>query len=105
MPNLSRLPCLLSRSEAEDHIPLNGTRTRMGLKDIAFSTTPGKASGFHETNEGGIILYVKEKLPVDEAKMKSEMPGFMAYLRQGRSREAFDAWFRREAEKGLRDTP
>jgi hypothetical protein len=91
--------------EADDHIPLNGTRTRMGLKDIAFSTTPGKASGFHETNEGGIILYVKEKLPVDEAKMKSELPGFMAYLRQGRSREAFDAWFRREAEKGLRDTP
>jgi hypothetical protein len=94
-----------SLPEAEDHIPLNGTRTRMGLKDIAFSTMPGKASGFHETNEGGLILYVKAKLPLDEAKMKSELPGYIGYLRQGRSREAFDAWFRKEAEKGLRDIP
>jgi hypothetical protein len=26
-------------------------------------------------------------------------------VRLNRSREAFDAWFRKEAEKGLRDTP
>ena len=91
--------------EAEDHLPLNGSRTRLGLKDIAFSTLPGKASGFHETNEGGIIVYVKSKLPLDEAKMKSELPAFTSYVRQSRSREAFDAWFRKEAEKGLRDTP
>src|SRR6266481_1077025 len=58
-----------SLPEAEDHLPLNGNRTQMGLKDIAFSTLPGKASGFHETNEGGIIVYVKAKLPLDEAKM------------------------------------
>jgi peptidyl-prolyl cis-trans isomerase D len=94
-----------SLPEAEDHIPLNGSRTRMGLKDIAFSTMPGKASGFHETSDGGIILYVKAKLPLDEAKMKSELPAFISYVRQNRSREAFDAWFRKEADKGLRDTP
>jgi len=91
--------------EAEDHIPLNGSRTRMGLKDIAFSTMPGKASGFHETNDGGLILYVKAKLPLDEAKMKSELPAFISYVRQNRSREAFDAWFRKEADKSLRETP
>jgi hypothetical protein len=94
-----------SLSEAEDHLPLNGSRTQMGLKDIAFSTMPGKASGFHETNEGGIIVYVKAKLPLDEAKMKSELPAFTSYVRQSRSREAFDAWFRKEAERGLRDIP
>lgn len=94
-----------SLPEAEDHLPLNGNRTQMGLKDIAFSTTPGKASGFHQTNEGGIIVYVKSKLPLDEAKMKSELPAFISYVRQSRSREAFDAWFRKEAEKGLRDIP
>jgi hypothetical protein len=94
-----------SLPEAEDHLPLNGSRTQMGLKDIAFSTMPGKASPFHETNEGGIILYVKAKLPVDEAKMKSELPAFTSYVRQSRSREAFDAWFRKEAEKGLRNIP
>jgi len=94
-----------SLPEAEDHLPLNGSRTQMGLKDIAFSTMPGKASGFHETNEGGIIVYVKAKLPLDEAKMKSELPAFISYVRQSRSREAFDAWFRKEAERGLRDIP
>lgn len=94
-----------SLPEAEDHIQLNGSRTQMGLKDIAFSTIPGKASGFHPTSEGGIILYVKSKLPLDEAKMKSELPAFTSYVRQSRSREAFDAWFRKEAEKGLRDIP
>jgi hypothetical protein len=94
-----------SLPEVEDHLPLNGNRTQMGLKDIAFSTLPGKASGFHETNEGGIIVYVKSKLPLDEAKMKSELPTFTSNVRQSRSREAFDAWFRKEADKGLRDTP
>lgn len=98
-----------SMPEAEDHIPLNGTRTQMGvkvgLKEIAFSTPPGKASDFHETDDGGIILYVKAKLPLDEAKMKSELPGYSNYLRQSRSREAFDAWFGQEAKKGLVDTP
>jgi hypothetical protein len=94
-----------SLPEVEDHISLNGSRTRMGFKDIAFSTPPGKASDFHETNDGGIVVYVKSKLPLDEAKMKSELPAFINYVRQSRSREAFDAWFRKEAEKGLVDTP
>src|ERR1051326_1004698 len=98
-----------SLPEAEDHISLNGTRTQMGiklgLKDIAFSTPPGKASSFHETDEGGIILYVKSKLPLDEAKMKNELPAFTGYVRQSRSREAFNAWFCKEIEKGLVDTP
>lgn len=94
-----------SLPEIEDHLPLNGNRTQMGLKDIAFSTLPGKASGFHETNDGGIVVYVKSKLPLDDAKMKSELPAFTSNVRQSRSREAFDAWFRKEADKGLRDTP
>jgi SurA N-terminal domain len=94
-----------SLPEAEDHLPLNGNRTQMGLKDIAFSTLPGKASGFHETNEGGVIVYVKAKIPLDQAKMKNELPTFTSNVRLSRSREAFDAWFRKEADKGLRDTP
>jgi len=62
-------------------------------------------SRFFPTSEGGIIVYVKEKLPLDETKMKSELPAYISAVRQSRSREAFDAWFRKEAEKGLRDIP
>jgi hypothetical protein len=94
-----------SLPEVEDRISLNGTRTGLGLKQIAFSTPPGKASGFHETNDGGLVLYVKERLPLDETKMKSELPAFISSVRLNRSREAFDMWLRREADKGLRDTP
>jgi hypothetical protein len=69
-------------------------------------TTPlGKASNFQMTTEGGLILYVKAKLPLDEAKMSASLPAFMNTVRQNRQNEAFNDWFRKEAEKGLRDTP
>jgi hypothetical protein len=86
----------------EDKISLNG---RDGLNEIAISTPPGKLSEFHATSDGGLLAYVKSRLPLDEAKMKSELPAFVAYVRQNRQREAFEAWFHKEAEKGLRDTP
>ena len=88
--------------EVEDHVSLDG---RNGLKQIAFSTTPGMASSFVPTNDGGLILYVKSRLPLDETRMKAELPGFAASVRQNRQTEAFNEWFRKEMEKGLRDTP
>ena len=70
------------------------------------SRTPlGKPSPFQPTGEGGLIVYVKEKLPLDEAKMNASLPAFANYVRLSRQNEAFNDWFRREAEKGLRDTP
>jgi hypothetical protein len=42
---------------------------------------------------------------LDEAKMNTSLPAFANYVRQSRQNEAFNDWFRREAEKGLRDTP
>ena len=88
--------------EAEDHISLSG---RGGLKELAFTTTPGKVSDFAESSEGGAILYVKALLPMDETKMRAELPAFVNSLRQKRQGEAFEAWFSKEADKGLRDTP
>jgi len=85
--------------EAEEFVNLNQ------LKQIAFSTQPGKLSNFQPTLDGGVVLYVKEKLPLDEAKATSEMPTFVAALRRTRQQEAFEDWFRKEADKALRDTP
>jgi hypothetical protein len=42
---------------------------------------------------------------VDETKAQTELPNFVASLRRARQQEAFEDWFRKEAEKGLRDTP
>jgi hypothetical protein len=85
--------------EAEDHIRLNQ------LKELAFRTSPGKVADFEDTQEGGLVLYVKARLPLDETKMRTELPAFVNYLRQRRQEEAFEAWLRKEVEKGMRDTP
>jgi len=75
------------------------------LKRAAFSTTPGKLTPFQPTSDGVMIVYVKAKLPVDQAKMQSELPTFVNNARRVRQQEAFDLWLRHEVEVGLRDTP
>jgi hypothetical protein len=85
--------------EVENHVTLNQ------YKQLMITTPLGKASNFQMTTEGGLILYVKAKLPLDETKMSASLPAFMNTVRQNRQNEAFNDWFRKEAEKGLRDTP
>jgi hypothetical protein len=85
--------------EVEDHVTLNQ------FKQITFSTPLRRPSPFQPTADGGLIVYVKEKLPLDEVKMNSTLPAFANYVRQNRQSEAFNHWFQKEAEKGLRDTP
>jgi hypothetical protein len=104
-------PLSLSTQEvpaAEDRAVLNQ------LKQAALGTPPGKTSAFAWPDSqdlqrlpvpGGFILYVKSKLPMDEARMKTDLPRFTTYVRQRRAQEAFNLWFSKEAEKGLRDTP
>lgn len=85
--------------EAENFASLNQ------IKQAAFSTAPGKVSAFDPTADGGMILYVKAKLPIDQAKLDADMPRFLSSLRSSRQNEAFNDWLNREAQKGLRDTP
>jgi hypothetical protein len=85
--------------EVENLISLNQ------LKQIAFSTSPGKVSTFQPGQDGGLLLYVKAKLPVNQVKAQAELPTFVASLRRSRQQEAFEDWFRHEADKALRDTP
>jgi hypothetical protein len=75
------------------------------FKQVAFGFAPGKSSGMVPTHEGAMIVYVKAKLPVDEAKMQADMPNFLGFVRRRMQDEAFNNWFNREAERGLRDTP
>ena len=74
------------------------------LKNAAFSTPPGRATSL-PTREGGMVLYVKAKLPLDEGKIQADLPAFMRAVRQRHQEEAFSQWFSKEAQKGLRDTP
>ncbi len=79
------------------------------LQRAAFGTQPGKASSVEPTATGAMILYVQAKLPLDAAKVNSELPNYLSSLRRNRQEQAFNMWFSREFNKqlreGLRNTP
>lgn len=75
------------------------------LKQVAFTTQPGKAGPPLPTSEGFLVLYVKAKLPLDQAQMEKDLPNFIASVRRNREFEAFNDWFRQQAERDLRNTP
>ena len=75
------------------------------FKDAAFSTPLGKISGLVETDAGGFIVYVQSRLPVDQAKMNSDLPQYLNSFRRERLIETFNQWASLEANRQLRDTP
>jgi hypothetical protein len=83
----------------EDHASLNS------FKSAAFTAPSGQASGLVATPEGGFVVFVRERLPIEMAKLTAELPDFMYRVRQARQGEAYNDWFRREADRYLRDTP
>jgi peptidyl-prolyl cis-trans isomerase D len=66
------------------------------LKNVAFALAPGKTSPFVQTRDGGLILHVASREPVDEARLKAELPPFIERLREQRRREAWNEWVRKE---------
>lgn len=93
-------------SQATRELPEVEKHAALGLfKQVAFSTATGAASGFQLTADGGYVVFAKERLPVDEAKLKAELPEYIQFVRQGLGNEAFGIWFSQEAQVGLRETP
>ncbi len=83
----------------EDHVSL------AQFKQAAFSVAYGKPNEYVPTREGGFVVFVRLRLPLNETRMKEDLPGYTARVRQTRLNEAFNLWFSREAQTGLRDTP
>jgi hypothetical protein len=84
---------------------LGNVATINQLKQAAFTTPVGMASGFQPTDNGGFVLYLESESPVDPANMTSELPQFTAQFRQQREQQTFNEWVQREASRELRDTP
>ena len=74
-------------------------------KQAAFTSKPGQASGFVSTSDGGFVVFVRERLPLELTKLTAELPAFLNSTRAMRQNEAFSDWFRKEAERGLRNVP
>ncbi|HXC36867.1 MAG TPA: SurA N-terminal domain-containing protein [Candidatus Acidoferrales bacterium] len=83
----------------------DGHATGNQLKEAAITTPVGSTSGFVPTDDGGFVLYVQSRLPVDQAKMAADLPQFTGQLRQQRADQAFSDWVQHEASRELRNTP
>lgn len=89
-------------SLSTQQLPELGDRTALNeLKQTAFVTPAGHTSGLVQTAEGGFVLYVQSRLPVDTAKMNADLPQFLATIRRERENEAFNVWLNIEAGRQL----
>ena len=71
------------------------------LQEAAFALPNDQCSKFIPTADGGFIVYVKERLPVDEAKMKAELPVYLKRMREQRQVAAFQEWMQRQLQLHL----
>ena len=82
--------------DTQDLPELDGRADLNRLKQAAFTTPVGRASGFEPAEDGGFIVFVQSQLPLDEAKMKTDLPQFAEAFRRQRSGEMFNEWLQRE---------
>ena len=75
------------------------------LKQAAFTTPVGKTSGFEATGDGGFVVYVQSRLPIDRTTMNSDLPQYTVALRRERQSEAFAQWVNLEASRQLGSLP
>jgi len=68
------------------------------LQEAVFSLPNGQSSKYIVTTDGGLVAYVKGRLPVDETRMKQEIPSYLARMRQQREYAAFSEWLSRQLQ-------
>jgi hypothetical protein len=75
------------------------------FKQSVFTTPVGKTSGFEATSDGGFVVDVQSRLPLDQATMNSQLPEYTTALRRERQNEAFNLWVNLEANRQLSSLP
>ena len=78
-------------------IPEISDRTEMQqVQSVAFNVPDGSISPFVPTGDGGFVIHVKARLPVNETKMRDELPVYLKRMREQRQVAAFQQWLNRE---------
>lgn len=91
------LPPISARTESVTNLEERVDIRR--LKSILLNLEPGKISTYTPNPpEGGYIVYARAKLPMDETKLKAELPKFLTELRYQKQNEIFNQWFRKQIE-------
>lgn len=75
------------------------------LQNTAVDLKKGQASNFIPLMEGGMVIYLRDRQPVPDEKVKEELADYIAKLRLYRQNEAFNQWFRKEAEQARVTAP
>jgi hypothetical protein len=75
------------------------------FKRAVFTTNPGTVTPLLQSADGAALAFVAQRLPVDEAAMRTNLPAFAQEVQQARRNEIFEAWFRQEGEKALTSLP
>jgi hypothetical protein len=93
-------PSTASVTNLEERIDVNR------LKNALLSLEPGKVSNFQQNPpDGGFIVYSRAKLPIDEAKLRAELPKFLGELRAKKQNEILNQWFRKQVEQAKLPLP
>ncbi len=69
------------------------------VKQAVFPLKAGTASGFQPTAEGGMVAFLKERRPVDDATLKAGLNAYLEEQRQQRRSFAFQEWVNHEFQK------
>ena len=81
-------------------VPELGGRVDLSLvRDHALTLSPGQVSDFVPTREGGLVVRLVSRRPMDEARLKTELPAFLARARENHQRQALVEWSRKETEQ------
>jgi hypothetical protein len=68
------------------------------LVENSYMLQDGKPSQLIPTAEGGFMIYMKGRLPVDQAKLEKELPDYVARMREQRQSAAFGEWFQKAVQ-------
>jgi hypothetical protein len=75
------------------------------LQEMAGKMQPGQATPFMPTPDGGILFYVKARLPADDALVKQNLPAYIDRMREQLQVAAFQEWFGKEYHDHFRAPP
>ncbi|MCX8155135.1 MAG: peptidylprolyl isomerase [Verrucomicrobiae bacterium] len=66
------------------------------VRNLVADLAPGNVTAIRESQHGYWVAYLRRRLPVDENKLKKELPVFLANLRERRQNEAANEWINRQ---------
>jgi hypothetical protein len=69
------------------------------LHQVVFDMKPGDVGNILPTADGALVIHLRQLNPVDEAKLRAELPEFLNRIRLYRQNEAFNRWFGKQIEQ------